>query len=579
MAQDQDSGEKPKKNTFKSFRNDTSDFMDEALGGLVAAHPYAEWHDEGFIALADRDDDEKVAVISGGGSGHEPMHAGFIGAGMLDAACPGLLFTSPNAVQITAATEWADRGKGVVHVVKNYTGDVMNFTVAQNSADVDVKQVLVADDVATEIGDDDSPGRRGTGATIIVEKVAGAAAARGDDLDKVAELAQRAADQSRSMAVALQPGHLPTSDRQTFDLQEQEIEIGVGIHGEPGVERRDQTGETPTAAKLVTELLDGIKESLEDQVRGTENESTDVLLLVNGLGGTSELELDLVFGEALKQLSERGATVRRGLRGSLVTSLNMAGVSLTVTVLDDELLELIDATTNAPAWPAVAWDPEYVSAIMVDDVKQPDEGDENSWLTAFVERLQNSFDDLTELDREAGDGDFGQNLEAAFGAIHTPVKGSDAEVLEFFAHRMLVRAGGTSGAVLGTFFRVMGEVFESKEVDSRDADSSAFRDALEEALRNGVDAITELGGAKEGDNTVVDALAPAARAAAEASGDGVEDVLKAIFEPAVEGAKSTRGMQAKKGRASYIGDAANEVPDPGAIAVTWLFGEIPVSDF
>ncbi len=550
--------------------------MDQALGGIVAAHPYAEWHKEGFIGLADDERKERVAVISGGGSGHEPMHAGFIGEGMLDAACPGLLFTSPNAVQIAAATEWADRGQGVVHVVKNYTGDVMNFTVADNNTDAKVKQVLVADDAATEIGDDeDSPGRRGTGATIIVEKIAGASAARGDDLATVAELAQRAADRSRSMAVALEAGHMPTTDRKTFDLEEQQIEVGVGIHGEPGVERRDESDEHPTAESLVSELLDGIIESLN--AADVTVDGADVLLLVNGLGGTSEIELDLVFGEALKQLTDRGVTVRRGLRGSLVTSLNMAGISLTVTVLDDELIELLDADTNAPAWPAVAKDPKFELAVMEDDAEQPDEGGENEWLSAFVERMQKSFDDLTELDRVAGDGDFGNNMEAAFGKIDTPLKGTDAELLDFIAHRILVRAGGTSGAVLGTFFLEMSEAFEG--VDSRDADASAFAEALAEGLQRGVDAITDLGGAKEGDNTVIDALAPAAKAAKEARGDAVEGVLEAILEPAVEGAKSTRGMEAKKGRASYIGESAAEVPDPGAIAVTWLFGETAVDDF
>ena len=226
--------------------------------------------------------EQRVAVISGGGSGHEPMHAGFIGSGMLDAACPGLLFTSPNAVQIGAATEWADRGKGVVHVVKNYTGDVMNFTVAANHANVEVAQVLVDDDVATEIDNDDSPGRRGTGATVIVEKIAGAQL---------------------------------------------------------------------TAAALVEELLDGILGSLG-------NPSGDVMLFVNGLGGTSQLEQDLIFGEALTQLTDRGLKVRRGMRGTLVTSLNMAGISLTLTVLDDELIELTDASTAAPAWPGTVNDPE-----------------------------------------------------------------------------------------------------------------------------------------------------------------------------------------------------------------------------
>lgn len=568
---------------FKSFRNSPSDFMDEALGGLVAAHPYAEWHDEGFIGLSTNDgqsnaSEERVAVISGGGSGHEPMHAGFVGPGMLDAACPGLLFTSPNAVQITAATEWADRGRGVVQVVKNYTGDVMNFTVAANSTDTEVKQVIVADDVATEIDNDDSPGRRGTGATIIVEKIAGASAARGDDLEAVAAVAQRAADQSRSMAVALEAGHLPTSDRKTFDLDEGEIEVGVGIHGEPGVERRGNSDEEPSAKALVKELLEGITQSLDDA--DVDTSDAQVLLFVNGLGGTSELELDLVFGEAVAQLADRGITVHRGIRGTLVTSLNMAGVSLTLTVLDEELIELLDAETDAPAWPAVVETPQYSPARMVDDEEQPEDGDENPWLTAFVERLQESFDDLTELDRVAGDGDFGQNLEAAFGELNTPLKGSDAALLEFFAHRMLVRAGGTSGAVFGTFFREMGEAFEEAEVDSRDADAGAFASALADGLARGVEAVTELGGAKEGDNTLIDALVPAAEAAKDIDGAGsIDEVLEHIFDQAVEGAKSTRGMQAKKGRASYIGESAAEVPDPGAIATTWLFGAAPVDEF
>ncbi|WP_273413754.1 dihydroxyacetone kinase subunit DhaK, partial [Corynebacterium appendicis] len=435
----------------------------------------------------------------------------------------------------------------------------------------------------TEIDEeDDSPGRRGTGATIIVEKIAGASAARGDDLATVAATAQKAADQSRSMAVALMPGHLPTSDRQTFDLAEGEIEIGVGIHGEPGVERRDTTqGERPTATALVGELLDGIAESLKNA--DVALDGADVVLLVNGLGGASDLELDLMFGEALSQLSDRGATVRRGLVGTLVTSLNMAGVSLTVSVVDDELLELIDADTAAPSWPAVVADPQYTAARTVDDQEAPNEGGENEWLSAFAERLGKSYDDLTELDRVAGDGDFGQNLEAAFGDIETPLKGTDAEVLEFFAHRMLVRAGGTSGAVLGTFFRELGDAFAEAEVDSRNADAADFARALSAGLKNGVDAITELGGAKEGDNTLIDSLAPAAKEAAKladgSAAGSIREVLEQIHAPAVEGAKSTRGMQAKKGRASYLGESAADVPDPGAIAITWLFGESAVDEF
>lgn len=568
--------------TFKSFRNAPSTFVEEAVGGQVTAHPYATWHDEGFIGIQrELNDEPRVAVISGGGSGHEPMHAGFIGPGMLDAACPGLLFTSPNAVQITAATSWADQGPGVVHVVKNYTGDVMNFTVAAQSTDGQVRQVLVADDVATDLGDEHSPGRRGTGATVIVEKVAGAAAARGDELGRVAEVAQRAADRSRSMAVALEPGHSPTYDRVTFDLQDGQIEIGVGIHGEPGVERRDLgSAEPPSARGLVSELLDGILGSLSGA--GVATDGAEVLLFVNGLGATSELELDLVFGEAVQQLAGRGLRVRRGMRGSLVTAMNMAGVSLTVTVLDEELLLLLDAPTDAPAWPGLVQDPQYRPARVVDEYAQPDGGGENEWLTLYVRRLSEGFDDLTALDREAGDGDFGQNMEAAFGDVRTPIRGSDAEVLHFFAHRMLVRAGGTSGAVLGSLFRELAGAFDAAGVDSRTTGPEPFARALADGLQLGLDAITELGGAKEGDNTLVDALAPASRAAQEIAGTGAAstaEVLQHVFDAAVTGAKATRGMQATKGRASYLGETAKEVPDPGAISVTWLFGGAAVADF
>ena len=252
-----------------AFRNSQDTFLSDALAGLIANHPDARWHDVGFIGrttpLRTADGDPAVAVISGGGSGHEPMHAGFVGQGMLAAACPGLLFTSPNAVQVSEATQWADQGRGVVHVVKNYTGDVMNFTVAANSSDAEVATVTVADDAATEIDeDDDSPGRRGTGATIIVEKIAGASAARGDDLATVAATAQKAADQSRSMAVALMPGHLPTTDRETFDLDEGEIEIGVGIHGEPGRRR----AKLVSADEIVDELLGAVVPDLPFQSGG-----------------------------------------------------------------------------------------------------------------------------------------------------------------------------------------------------------------------------------------------------------------------------------------------------------------------
>jgi dihydroxyacetone kinase len=555
----------------RSFRDNPDTFLTQSLSGFVASHPDARWDAHGFIArdsaVTTTDGEPAVAVISGGGSGHEPMHSGFLGEGMLAAAVPGLLFTSPNAVQVTEATRWADDaggGRGVVHVVKNYTGDVINFRVArQGLPDIETREVIVADDVATGRPDDeDGPGRRGTGATILVEKVAGAAAHQGYPLDDVARVAQDTADNSRSMAAALAPGHLPTSGRYTFDLGEDEMELGVGIHGEAGVDRTGILDAEQVTSKMVGSIV--------DDLGLTDGES--VICLVNGLGATTNLELNLVFNHVLQQLSSYGITVARSLVGSYVTSVNMAGVSVTLTRLSEgtasESLELLDADTSAPAWPhTIGVDPTPVDATtrVADDV--PD-GDPNEWLSDFVAGVVDSVDDLTELDRLAGDGDFGTNMQAAFGDLPQPVKGTDAEVLEALSNRLFVRAGGTSGAVFGTLFREL--AVAAGESDNATLTASGLADALQQA----VDAVGELGGAKPGDRTMVDALDPAAsaaREAAESSPDTAPD-LDSIHTAAFKGAESTAEMTASKGRASYLGDKARGVVDPGALVVAWLFG-------
>ncbi|MEJ4099210.1 dihydroxyacetone kinase family protein [Corynebacterium mastitidis] len=551
--------------TPRSFRNSPADFLPEALGGLVAAHPQARWDERGFVALADRpaDPDPRVAVISGGGSGHEPLHAGFLGEGMLSAVCPGLVFTSPNAVQITEATRWADRGAGVLHVVKNYTGDVMNFHAARQALDseggeggVRTREVRVAEDVATVSGDE-GPGRRGTAATLLVEKVAGAAAQRGDDLDAVADIAQWVADNSRSMAVALAPGHLPASGARTFDLEEGQMEVGVGIHGERGVVR-DQ-------AASASEIVDRLLAEVAGDLRLGAGE--EVILLVNGLGGTSLLELHLLFGQTLAWLKGRGVTVRRSLVGNFVTSLTMAGASLTLTRATEEVVELLDAPTTAPAWPhALGRKPRYAPAVPRAEDALPAEGEENAWLSAFVRRVQEGADRLTELDRLAGDGDFGANMEAALGDVRLPLRGPDAAVLAGLSRRFLVRSGGTSGAVLGTLFRELAQAVE------RDSSPSG----LARGLERGCAAIRELGGARPGDGTLLDALQPAAEAAVRVAARGEDaegGLLREAYRAAVAGAERTREAVARKGRASYVGEASRGVIDPGAVLVTWLFGE------
>jgi dihydroxyacetone kinase-like protein len=322
----------------RHFVNDPRNIVDEALAGFARANAsLVRWNrDPSFVMRADDDRPDQVGVLSGGGSGHEPLHTGFVGRGMLDAAVPGGIFASPTALQVEAATAAIDRGPGVVHIVKNYTGDVMNFGMAAAMASGAVETVLVDDDVATE--SDDGPGRRGTAAVIAVEKICGAAAARGASLKEVAGLGRRVAAGSRSMAIALHAPTHPGQTRPSFDLGAGEIELGVGIHGERGIGRRP----VAPAAELAALLIDPVAAALRLEA------SDRVILIVNGLGSTHPLELSVMFGAAADQLAERGVEVARSLVGSYVTALDMGGCSITAVRADDELLELWDAPVRTP---------------------------------------------------------------------------------------------------------------------------------------------------------------------------------------------------------------------------------------
>jgi dihydroxyacetone kinase-like protein len=283
----------------------------------------------------------KVALVSGGGSGHEPLHGGFVGEGMLDAAVPGPVFTSPTPDPIVAATLAVDGGAGVLHIVKNYTGDVLNFETAAELAEAEgatVRSVIIDDDVAVK----DSlytAGRRGVAGTVLVEKIAGAAAERGDDLESVAAIATRVNEQVRSMGVALTPSTVPHAGEPSFTLADDEVEIGIGIHGEPGRERIPLEPADAIVDRLLAPILDDLPFESGDRV----------LLFVNGMGGTPQIELYIVFRRAAQVLAERGIEVARSLVGNYVTSLEMQGVSITLLRLDDEFLELWDAPVNTIA--------------------------------------------------------------------------------------------------------------------------------------------------------------------------------------------------------------------------------------
>jgi phosphoenolpyruvate---glycerone phosphotransferase subunit DhaK len=325
----------------KKFINSPENVLRDALTGLAAAQPGLRVDVEGGLVLrGDAPRTGKVALVSGGGSGHEPLHSGFVGYGMLDAACPGEVFTSPVPDQMVDAARAVSGGAGVLFIVKNYTGDVLNFEMAADLAGdegIEVATVLVDDDVAVQ-DSTFTAGRRGTGATVFVERIAGALAERGGDLKSVAEVAARVNAASRSFAIALTPSTTPSAGRPGFELGDDEIEVGVGIHGEPGRSRE----KIRPARELVAESMDAIL-AAHDLTPGDE-----AIVMVNGLGGTPMIELYLVFGEVMALLETQGIRIVRNLVGNYITSLDMAGMSLTVCKADAEMLALWDSPVETP---------------------------------------------------------------------------------------------------------------------------------------------------------------------------------------------------------------------------------------
>src|SRR3954464_2398192 len=329
--------------TMKKLINAPDAVVKEALEGMEAAHGdrLKISYEPAMIVRADAPVTGKVGIVSGGGSGHEPMHGGFVGRGMLDAACPGEVFTSPTPDQMLEATKAVDGGAGVLHIVKNYTGDVLNFEMAAELAQgegIDVESVVINDDVAVE----DSlytAGRRGVGATVLAEKICGAAAEERRSLAEVAELCRRVHANARSMGMALTPCITPASGQPSFELPDDEMEIGIGIHGEPGRYREKLAPATQIVERMASVVVDDLPYESGDRV----------LAFVNGMGGTPLIELYIVYRDLQRYLEGRGVTIERNLIGNYITSLEMAGCSITLLKLDDELTALWDEPVDTPA--------------------------------------------------------------------------------------------------------------------------------------------------------------------------------------------------------------------------------------
>jgi phosphoenolpyruvate---glycerone phosphotransferase subunit DhaK len=327
---------------MKKLINAPDRVVDEALAGMAAAHgDLIRIEEPNVVVRLDAPRQGKVGVISGGGSGHEPMHGGFVGRGMLDAACPGAVFTSPVPDQMLAATKAVDGGAGVLHIVKNYTGDVMNFELAAELAQaegISVESVVIADDVAVK----DSlytAGRRGVGGTVLAEKIVGAAAEGGADLQAVKALCQRVQDNVRSMGMALTSCIVPAAGTPTFEIGDDEMEVGIGIHGEPGRRRVPIAPADEVVDMLVTPVLD----------EGLFGQGDRVLAFINGMGGTPLIELCVVYRRVDEILGGRGIEIARNLVGNYITSLEMAGASVTLLKLDDEMTRLWDEPVHTPA--------------------------------------------------------------------------------------------------------------------------------------------------------------------------------------------------------------------------------------
>jgi dihydroxyacetone kinase-like protein len=328
---------------MKKLINDPSNLVHESLVGLTLAHPeiLRVCFDPVYVIRTDAPVAGKVSIVSGGGSGHEPMHAGFVGRGMLAAACPGQVFTSPTPDQIEVATRAVDSGAGVLHIVKNYTGDVMNFEMAAElcqAQGVKVLAEIINDDVAVE-NSLYTAGRRGVGTTVLAEKICGAAAERGYDLERIGALCRRVNESGRSMGMALTSCTAPAAGKPTFELGEDEMEMGIGIHGEPG---RERTG-LLDAREITTRMTETILADLPFRT------GESVIAMVNGMGGTPLMELYVVYQELERVLRGRGITVARRLVGNYITSLDMAGCSITLLRVEDEFLALWDEPVLTPA--------------------------------------------------------------------------------------------------------------------------------------------------------------------------------------------------------------------------------------
>ncbi|XP_039109440.1 triokinase/FMN cyclase isoform X4 [Hyaena hyaena] len=584
--------------TSKKLVNTVAGCADEALAGLVACNPHLQLLQGHRVALRSDLDSLKgrVALLSGGGSGHEPAHAGFIGKGMLTGVIAGAVFTSPAVGSILAAIRAVAQAgtAGTLLIVKNYTGDRLNFGLAREQAraeGIPVEMVVVGDDSAFTVLK--KAGRRGLCGTVLIHKVAGALAEAGVGLEEITNRVSVVAKAMGTLGVSLSSCSVPGS-RPTFELSPDEVELGLGIHGEAGVRRIKMA----SADEIVTLMLDHMTNSSNVSHVPVQSGSS-VVLMVNNLGGLSFLELGIVADAAVRSLEGRGVKIARALVGTFMSALEMPGISLTLLLVDEPLLKLIDAETTASAWPNVAKVsvtgqkrsraapaeplevPDTTAAGVVEEPGvplphwPPSPGSASQQMALALERVCATLlgleEHLNALDRAAGDGDCGTTHSRAARAIQGwlkegPPPGSPAQLLSKLSLLLLEKMGGSSGALYGLFLTAAAQPLKAK------TDLPAWSAAMEA----GLEAMQKYGKAAPGDRTMLDSLWAAGQElqAWKSPGASLLHVLTKAVQSAEAAAEATKTMEAGAGRASYISSARLDQPDPGAVAAAAILRAI-----
>lgn len=581
---------------MKKIINRPETVVIEMCNGIVSAHPEFEFIEKYKIIKKRKINKNKVTLISGGGSGHEPAHAGFIGNGMLDAAVCGDIFASPSQVQVYQAIKETASDKGTLLIIKNYSGDMMNFKNAAFLASEDglsVDYVKVEDDIAVQ----DSlytVGRRGVAGTVLVHKIAGAIAEQGKSLQEVKAAAQKAAQNVRSIGFAFSSCTVPAKGTPTFDIGEGQMEYGVGIHGEPGRKRENIITANELAHRMVASLLEDLQ--LE------QSSGEEIALLVNGFGGTPLQELYLLNNAVTRELSQKNIKINRTFVGNYMTSIDMLGASVSIMKLDGQLRELLSCRSDAPAFKvdgpvaqvqyvdleALSEEAKEVSYIADTNEAYAIVGDNKVTLDNMIYILDKMSECIIknevpfcELDSHAGDGDFGMSVAKGFKQLKREwvkiIENNTQSIGSFLDACSLVimqYCGGASGPIWGSAFRAAGKYAgDRKELSTRE-----FAEMMQMAV-NGIHSTEERSFGRiavVGDKTLNDALIPCADSWMKSadSGDDMGTAFVNAAKAAVAGAKATENIVARMGRAGNVGERSLGYPDAGAYALGIIFTEI-----